>query len=207
MDDPATPAIACIVEGEGEEEALPILIRRVAAAKSPPAYLDVSVPKRMSRDALVKPGGIEGALAEVVRKIGPRDAILVLLDADDDCPADLGSALLHRAQVARPDRLISVVLAKREFEAWFLAAAISLRSKRDLPADLQPPPQPDDVRGAKEWLRARMPRGRTYRERLDQPALTAVFDLDAARLGADSFDKCYREIARLIAVLNVPAPP
>jgi len=36
---------------------------------------------------------------------------------------------------------------------------------------------------------------------VDQPALTALFDLQQART-ADSFDKCYLEIVRLIAALT-----
>jgi hypothetical protein len=95
---------------------------------------------------------------------------------------------------------IAVVLAKREYEAWFLAAAESLRGKRGLPDDLQPPDDPEAIQGAKEWLRARMPTDRKYGAVLDQPALTALFDMDAARrLG--SFDKCYREIVRLLGEL------
>ena len=43
--------------------------------------------------------------------------------------------------------------------------------------------------------------GRNYIETLDQPALAARFDLDLARR-ADSFDKCYREIIRLLTSLN-----
>jgi hypothetical protein len=39
-----------------------------------------------------------------------------------------------------------------------------------------------------------------YREVLDQPALTALFDLSAARR-ADSFDKCFREVERLLSEL------
>ena len=127
--------------------------------------------------------------------------MLILLDADDDCPATLGPQLLRRARAARPDRTIGLVLARREYEAWFLAAAASLAGKRDLPAGLQPPPQPETIRGAKEWLRARLPRGQRYRETVHQPAFTALFDLQQAR-NADSFDKCYREIVRLIAVLT-----
>ena len=39
--------------------------------------------------------------------------------------------------------------------------------------------------------------GHRYTETLDQPALAAAFDLDLARR-ADSFDKLYREVARLL---------
>ena len=38
---------------------------------------------------------------------------------------------------------------------------------------------------------------RTYSETQDQPALTALFDIEQARQ-ANSFDKCYRDIVRLL---------
>jgi hypothetical protein len=52
-----------------------------------------------------------------------------------------------------------------------------------------------------EWLTAHMAGGRSYVETLDQPALAARFDLDLARR-ADSFDKYFREIIRLLTSLN-----
>ena len=96
---------------------------------------------------------------------------------------------------------ISVVLAKKEFEAWFIAAAESLRGQCGLSQELVADPDPESIRGAKEWLSRQMPRNRRYAETTDQPALTAIFDLQAARR-ADSFDKCYREIVRLLTVLG-----
>ena len=45
--------------------------------------------------------------------------------------------------------------------------------------------------------------GQSYSESSDQPALTAIFDMNAARR-ADSFDKCYREIVRLLNLLRDP---
>ncbi len=98
------------------------------------------------------------------------------------------------------DLPIVVILARREFEAWFLAAAESLRDKGRLPDDLESPADPESIRGAKEWLSDRMPIGRSYAETTDQPALTADFDMRAARR-ADSFDKCYREIRSMLEQL------
>ena len=53
------------------------------------------------------------------------------------------------------------------------------------------------IKGAKGWLRKRMPRDQRYRETLDQAALSAIFDLDAAR-SAPSFDKPWRDVASLL---------
>jgi hypothetical protein len=196
------PILVCVVEGQGDEQSLPVLIRRIAWNRDPPVYVEVFISKRVGRDKLVNVGGIESAVEQAARDGGRDAAILVLLDADDDCPATLGPALLDRARKARPDRQVSVVLAKREYEAWFLAAAVSLRGRRGLPDDLTPPYDLEGIRDAKGWLGGKMPHGRKYSETADQPALTELFDLTEARQ-AGSFDKCYREISRLIAVLTV----
>jgi len=124
-----------------------------------------------------------------------------LADCEDHAPCKLGPTLLARAKAARGDIPVGVVLAYREFETWFLAAAESLRGRRGLPADLEPPDNPEAIRGAKEWLGKHMPR--KYSETLDQPALTDKFDLGAARR-IDSFDKCYREVMRLLQLLHQP---
>ena len=94
--------------------------------------------------------------------------------------------------------MIGVVLAKHEFEAWFLAAAESLRGFRSLDTSLSAPPDPESIQGAKEWLSGHMSGAGGYRETVDQPALAARFDLEKAR-AAPSFDKCYRELTRLLA--------
>jgi hypothetical protein len=46
-----------------------------------------------------------------------------------------------------------------------------------------------------------MPRDGSYSETEDQPAPTAIFDLNAARK-ADSFDKCFRDIERILRELR-----
>lgn len=96
---------------------------------------------------------------------------------------------------------IAVVLAKREFEAWFLAAAESIRGRRGLRNDIHSPDDPEAIRDAKGWLSGRMESDRKYHEKRDQPALAASFDLEQARQ-ADSFDKCYRDIVRLLEELQ-----
>jgi len=195
--------IASIVEGHGECEAVPILVRRIAQELDPALALSVDPVLRVPASRLVKQGEIERAVELAARKNSGQGAILVLLDSDDGCPAEDGPELLQRAANARSDLPISVVMAKREYEAWFLAAAESLRGQRGLPAGLTGPQNPEGIRGAKEWLADRMPQGQTYSESSDQPAFTALFDINAARR-ADSFDKCYREVVRLLNLLRDP---
>ncbi|HEX8320412.1 DUF4276 family protein [Longimicrobium sp.] len=194
-----------IVEGHGEVTAVPLLIRRIVTAYAAEAYAEVGRPIRIKRNALVQPGGIENAIELAARQTGPGDGLLVLIDADKDCPVDLATELLRRAQRQRPDRSIRVVVAKSEFEAWLLASAQSLAGQRGLPQDLAPPPEPEAVRDAKGWLSDRTPRGRSYKPTVDQAALTQIFDLDQAQ-GARSFRKFIKDVLELARGPHPPPP-
>lgn len=193
--------IAAIVEGHGECEAVPILLRRIARTIDPGLDPEIQRPIRIPASKLKQPGEIERAVELAANKLGGYGGVFVILDCDDGCPAAEGPALLERARAARSDIPVSVVLAKREFEAWFLAAAESLRGHRGLPMDLEAPAEPEATRDAKGWLTARMPEGRTYSATEDQAAFTAIFSLEAARL-AGSFDKCFREILHMLERLR-----
>jgi Domain of unknown function (DUF4276) len=194
--------------GDGEVAALPVLIRRIAARIDPELYVHVPRPVLVKRSRMSDQfGDLERAIELVVRHIQEPAGILVLLDADDDDPATLAPRLLKRVQAHRSDIPSAVVLASREYEAWFLAAAESLRGRRGLADDLVSPANPDEIRDAKGWLRRNMPGNRKYTETADQPALTDLFDLDLARSRSPSFDTCYREIEQLLRGLIRPSPP
>ena len=196
-----TVQVVCIVEGYGEVEAVPILIRRIAESLYPGVDVVTPRPIRVSRHKVVKAGELEQVVKLAALNIGGQGAIFILLDGDDDCPAHLGPELRLRALQVHDNLPIAVVLAKHEFEAWFLAAAESLRGQRGLRNNLQAPSNPEEIRGAKEWLSQQVEGDRTYSPRLDQLGLTARFDLEQARR-ADSFDKCYRDIVYLLDELR-----
>lgn len=192
-----TVTIATIVEGHGEVQALPGLLRRLGGEIDAGVYWHSLRPIRVS-EATIKVQHAALAryvtlAAEQVRAEAP-GFVLILTDADDeeDCPARLGPAIGASARAIRGDVGISVVLAKREFEGWFLAAAESLRGARGLPADLAPPNDPEAIRDAKGWLGRHM--GRGYEPTRDQPAFVELFDLHLARQRSPSFDKLWREV-------------
>ena len=127
----------------------------------------------------------------------PRPAYLfVLLDADNDCPAELGPSVLQRARTARSDRRIEVVVANREYESWFIAAVDSLQGTRGIPAGAEVPQHPESIRGAKAWLRSRM--SGPYSPTADQATFTARFDMVLARQRAPSYDKMWRAVSALL---------
>ena len=190
--------IVTIVEGPGEVVAMPILIRRIAEVAAPEAVPHVPRPIRVKRDRFLKENELERYVDLAGRQAGPDGGVLIVLDADDDCPPELASTILGRATRARSDRVIKVVLARREYEAWFLAAADSIAGLRGLPSDLTPPANAESIRNAKGWLTSSMPPGRAYKETRDQPALTSLFDLAMARRRASSFDKMWRTVTQLL---------
>ena len=190
--------IVAIVEGPGEVDAIPILIRRIAAIALPNTVPQVRRPIRVKRDRFLKENELERYVDLAARQSGPDGGVLIVLDADDDCPPELAATILRRATRARSDRVIKVVLARREYEAWFLAAADSIAGRRGLPDDITAPNDAESIRNAKGWLTSRMPPGRAYKETRDQPALTSLFDLPTARRGAPSFDKMWRTVTQLL---------
>ena len=193
--------IGCIVEGHGDVEAVRIMIRHIVRSLNPELHIDIPRPIRVHRNKVVKPGELERTVKLAASKVGRQGAIFILLDSDDDCPAKLGPELLQRALKVQSNLPIAVVLAKREFEAWFLAAAESLRGLRGLKNEIQSPSNPEGIRDAKGWLSSQMEGNRTYDEVNDQPAFTARFDFEQARQ-ASSFDKCHRDIVRLLHQLQ-----
>lgn len=190
--------LVSIVEGDGEVKALPVLLRRMVNAIDPECPVDARPGMRVQRDRLLKAGELERYVKLAARSHGERGGTLVLLDADDDCAAQLGPELRARAESIRPDAPVSVVLAVKEYDAWFIAAAPSLSGRRGLREDLETSSEPEVIRDAKGWLQARRIDGLAYSPTVDQPALSAAVDLDAARAGSASFDKLWREVERLL---------
>ncbi|AVT11958.1 DUF4276 family protein [Paracidovorax avenae] len=185
--------IASIVEGDSEVIALPILLRRLAGELEPAVAVQPLPPIRVRRDRFIqRDDEFRKQLLLAAAKSGEQGWILVVLDADDDCPAQLGQQLLARAQKYVPHRRISVVLANREFEAWFIAAASSLQGARGFAVEVDELVEAEIPRDAKGWMRRHM-KGGVYREILDQPAFAARIDLQQAQDNSRSFRKLCKE--------------
>lgn len=193
-------SIATIVEGQSEVESVPILLRKIIERRNN-YEIQVCRPFRVKRNRVVLEGEIEKAIRTLSIKREQVGAILVLLDADTDCPRELGPRLLQRCKSATP-LPVAVVLANKEYECWLLGAKVSLRGKRNIIQTAQPPPEPESIRGAKARLSNNMA-GQSYLEIDDQPALTNAMDIDAAQSSCPSFDKMIREVDNLVdALLN-----
>lgn len=179
--------ISPIVEGHGELQAVPLLIRKIFAELSPQIYPEINPPIRVKAGSFLND---ENYFHKYVSLAGAKAAqasgeVLILLDCEDDCPAELGPRLLEKALAVRNDIPTTVVLAHREYETWFLASVESL-SGRGLPEGVTPPPNPEAIRGAKEWLGKAM--GVPYDPIQHQAPFTANFNLQQAR-SIPSFDR------------------
>ena len=190
--------IVPIVEGHSEVASVPILLRRILEGLG---HLEltstIARPIRVKRNRILKEGELESKIGLARRVRSSCSCILVLLDADDDCPAELGPELQNRAREAHSDLRISVVLAKREFEAWFLGSIESLRGKCGIPHSACFKGDPELPRDAKGRLSKLIEGNRHYLEVVDQPSLTASFDLQACRDRCPSFRKFERDVKSL----------
>jgi hypothetical protein len=142
--------IQAIVEGHGEVNAVPELLRRLRNEAH--AYqLDVNPPIRKKRSELVDEAQFRRALL-LARKQEDCAAILILFDSDDDYPKTLAPTIQAWAQSAAGQVPCAVVMAHREYEAWFLTSIESLRGVRGIRPDAVSHDDPEGPRGAKSHL-------------------------------------------------------
>ena len=135
--------------------------------------------------------------------------MLILFDADDDCPRECAPEFEAWAGEASRDVPCAVVMANREYEAWFLASIESLRDTTHIRADAVDHPEPERPRNAKGEMKKRMEGGR-YLATVHQAPLTASFDLAAAYRRCRSFRRLVRAFGVLLEasdVLPTPWPP
>lgn len=196
--------VAAIVEGHGEVQALPILIRRIWTELLGCEFVDVLTPPiRQKRHQLAtdKDGALSSAICLAANKLESSrtelqdpELILVLVDADDDLPCKLGPEMQEFATVARNDFDVSCVVANVDYETWFVAASSSLVDFWKDPDNFVPPTNPEGKNG-KGWVKKRF-NGPKYSETLDQAKLTAQMNLAKCREVSTSFDKLCRELEK-----------
>lgn len=191
-----------VVTGHGEERAFPVLLGRIIRHIDAQAVFSVMTPWRCRENQLLSETStaLESAIRAGVRTVGTNGAVIVLLDCEDQCPGQVGPAMRARAQSFAGEGLVTVVCAYREFETWFLWSLPSLVGRNGLPPNVPMPPDPDTIRGAKEWI-GRNTLGRPYSPTVDQAAFVRYLDIDLARR-SDSFDKLYREVESIVRALH-----
>jgi len=193
-----------IVEGHGEMEAAPVLLRRLQDVGM--AYgFRIARPIRRHRSELVT----EGQLRRSVQlALGTPEiaGILVLFDSDDDAVCQLGPQLQVWAQAEAGEVNCQVVLAKREYEAWFISSIESLRGFRGIATDATSHATPEGVRDAKSELETRMTPGKFYAPTTDQAAFSARVELSETHRRCRSFRKLTAAFGTLALAAGAELP-
>lgn len=190
--------VAPIVEGHGEVASLRTLLLRVWTMLDLEGPLEILRPIRHPKSRLTKEDGLTRAVSLAAKKLdahpGPPmpSLVLVLIDADEQCPAELGPQLAAVAHRAREDHRSACVVANVEYETWFVAAAESLSEYLVLASE-DVDDAPEEAGLGKGWVKARF-RGPSYSETTDQPRMTAAMDLTLCRRRSPSFDKLCRTL-------------
>jgi len=117
--------LGLVVEGPGEFEALPLLLRRWLREHGNHRDLLGRPVLCNGRSKAIQAGGIERRVSIATARPGCR-AVLVVLDGEGDPVCQLGPELLARSQGAARGRPLAVVLADRKYEAWLVASAETL---------------------------------------------------------------------------------
>ena len=120
--------------------------------------------------------------------------ILVIFDADDDCPAELATEFREWLEESNLPAICEIVVIAREYEAWFLASLEALRGHRGISKTAVSVSNPELVRGAKERIASLMPKKAPYIETSDQPALTAFLDIRRVSATCRSFARLVEKI-------------
>lgn len=124
--------IAAIVEGHGEETGVPVLLNRWVVARGlggqirciDKAINAKGVGRLKAPYDVERHVGVEHYVSAAMR--GNADAVIIILDSDDECLKrergnGLANELRERAERMAKGRPVAVVVVEREFEAWFLA--------------------------------------------------------------------------------------
>lgn len=195
-------SIVPIVEGHGDVKAMPALLYKLFKYLNL-AGIQVATPIRKRRGKLILPNELEKALELAVKRRKNVAAALVLIDADKDCPGQLGPELLSRAKRA-VHVPVAVVLAKREFEAWFLGCLESFRGFKGIPVNAVAPDNPEEV-GGKGTLE-RIMGDIEYIPSIHQVEFVhkiEIGDLELCRRRCPSFDKLVRDVKDLVESLTI----
>jgi len=190
-----------IVEGQGEVGAVPELLRRFIQ-ESGEYGLVIGNPIRRKKSELIREEPLRRAVRLALLNRNCK-AILILFDSDDSCPKELAPEVEKWAKAEAGRVPCAVVMANREYEAWFLAAMTSLRGKRGIREDAVYDQDPESRRGAKEAVEACMQHGRTYSETADQTPLTATFNMSAAYAKSRSFRKMVKAFGELSTGMGI----
>ena len=198
------PTIVPVVEGDGDAAAVPELLMRILHER----YNRYDVFVAQGKSKVVKANGrqnlekkLDKFLQHAQRKPRCR-AILVLLDADVDCPVTLAQQLSQHCDSVRTRCPVQIVCALTSYESWFLASLNTIRGRHGIPSTAALSGDPEDASNPKQWLTDQMPSGQAYKETTHQVSLSRVIDLDLVYRNSRSFRRLCHALEQLLCAID-----
>lgn len=197
-----------LVEGDGDKEAVPFLLRRMFPEVGKPECFPAARPIMCGEiKKLKRPGELEKFVEYACRRTDG-DSVILTVDCDDDCPKEVVKEFSRRIDpIARAtQRKVGIAFMYREFETLFLYSIPELIAAYptaewqiegiDLNRDWTA------VRGAKGMLNSLM-RSYHYKETRDQVRFVNHLNLQELRIRCRSMEHMFR----LLDWLTNPASP
>lgn len=200
------PKIVPIVEGPGEVEAVPALIWKLLAEMERYDIQVGDVQNAHGCGNLTVSGGVERFVGNAWKK-HDCGAVLILMDAEEQCAMQLATDFSRRILAMGVRFPVATVIAKCEYEAWFLASletitGESFGNRQGLPVGLLYPGEVEERVGVKGWITRQLSEGRIYKETLDQVAMTRLIDLERARQRSRSFRRLCHAVKQAVNAID-----
>lgn len=198
------PSIIPIVEGPGERQAVPLLLRRLLQHMI--ERHDLTVAQSIVTNGK---GNMDRRLDRYLgyARIQKADGVIIVRDADDDCPHAIAcniAAKVRRVNLGVP---VVIVCPKPEFEAWFIGSLVdscgdSIRDYLGLLPTITAPSNIEMLGDAKGWISRRMPEGRIYKPTRHQAKLAARICISEASIACRSFRRLLHAVEELVAAID-----
>ena len=190
------PRIIPFVEGQGDEHAVPILVKRVLKEVIGAQFafnpVDICGAWRVGHLGKLQALGCERWIHHLTAAGGGgASAVLLVLDGDNLgklCPVDVARSLIESAKScgAGVGFSVGIVFAMQEMESWFIADAQALiwsantqPSRQAKPLAAIPDNLEDNPRDAKRWLSDNMPNG--YKPTIHQAEFARRLNIHTVR--------------------------
>ncbi len=199
------PYIIPIVEGAGEREAVPLLLRRLI-------HEVLERPELTIAQSIVTngKGNMDRRLAKYLRyaRIQKANGIIILRDADDDCPHTIASNMADQVREVTLGVPVVIVCPKPEFEAWFIGSLLcshgdAIRDYLELLSTIVVPDDVERLGDAKGWLSRHMPDGKMYKPTRHQAKLSARICVSQAAITCRSFRRLRHAVEELVDAMDM----
>ncbi len=178
----------CIVEGDGEKEAVPLLLRRIVHGKFQRWETQFRPYNAHGRGNIVNQANFTRILERALR-VPNLEAIFIVVDSEGDCPKNLAQQLSQWVRQSKPHVPVAIVVAHQCYEAWLLAGHCWSS-------------QPETIAPGTVKKMVSYKIGQPYKETINQPSLTAQMVVCKAFHCCRSFRRFVNAVKQLIAAID-----